>query len=75
MPQEKIDDIYLDGRHYDRLFADGREDLPFWISLANEHGDPILELACGTGRVTLALAQAGFSVTGVDTSEGMLKEA
>lgn len=75
MPQEKIDDIYLDGRHYDRLFAGVREDLPFWISLANKNGDPILELACGTGQVTLALAQAGFSVTGIDTSEGMLKEA
>lgn len=75
MPQEKIADIYLDGKHYDQFFANGSEDLPFWISQANKYGDPILELACGTGRVTIALAQAGFNVTGIDNAEGMLKEA
>lgn len=75
MSQEKIDDIYLDGRHYDQLFADGNGDLPFWKSQANQYGDRILELACGTGRVTVALAQAGFNVTGIDNSEGMLREA
>lgn len=75
MLQETIDDIYLDGRHYNRLFANRHEDLAFWVSLANQYSDPILELACGTGRVTIALAQEGFSVTGIDNSEGMLKEA
>ena len=31
-----------------------------------------MELGCGTGRIALALAQAGLSVTGVDVSAGML---
>jgi SAM-dependent methyltransferase len=75
MTRKKVAEIYLDGRHYDQLFANGREDLPFWISQANRYGDPILELACGTGRVTVALAQAGFDVTGIDNAEGMLREA
>lgn len=75
MTQEKIADIYLDGRHYDQLFANGSEDLPFWISQANQYGDPILELACGTGRITVILAQAGFNVIGIDKAEGMLREA
>jgi len=75
MSQEGIADIYLDGRHYDQLFANGSEDLPFWISQANQYGDPVLELACGTGRITIALAQAGFDVTGIDNAEGMLREA
>lgn len=75
MTQEKIADIYLDGRHYDQLFANGSEDLPFWISQANQYGDPILELACGTGRITVTLAQAGFNVIGIDNAEGMLREA
>ena len=75
MPQDKIDDIYLDGRQYDRLFGTGDADLPFWLSLAYQYGDPVLELACGTGRVSLALAQAGFRVTGLDNSEGMLGQA
>jgi len=75
MTQEKIADIYLDGRHYDQLFTNGSEDLPFWISQANQYGDPILELACGTGRIAVALAQVGFNVTGIDNAEGMLREA
>jgi len=75
MTQERIADIYLDGRHYDQLFANGDEDLPFWISQANQYGDPVLELACGTGRITVALALAGFNVSGIDYAAGMLKEA
>jgi len=75
MTQGKIADIYLDGRHYDQMFARGSEDLPFWIDQANHYGEPILELACGTGRITIALAQSGFNVTGIDNADGMLKEA
>ena len=32
----------------------------------------VLELACGTGRIALSLAEAGLHVTGVDRSEAML---
>jgi SAM-dependent methyltransferase len=70
-----IDHIYRDGRHYDQLFAGANEDLAFWISQAKKYGEPVLELACGTGRVTIALAKEGFSTTGIDNSEAMLKEA
>jgi SAM-dependent methyltransferase len=41
-----------DYRHYD-------EDLDLIGHYAGEHGDPILELGCGTGRVLLSLARAG----------------
>lgn len=75
MKQEKTAEIYRDGRHYDQMFGDPADDLPFWLHLASQYGDPILELACGTGRLTLPLAQAGFRVTGIDITEGMLKEA
>lgn len=37
--------------------------------------DSILELACGTGRLTLPLAEQGYDITGVDLHEGMLKKA
>ena len=70
-----IDHIYRDGRHYDRLFTGGNEDLAFWVGQAKKYGDPVLELACGTGRVTINLAKEGFNVTGIDNSEGMLNEA
>ena len=43
-----------------------REDIPFWQGLAAQQSGPILELGCGTGRVTLALASGGHEVFGLD---------
>lgn len=60
-------------RYYDLENAAFTEDLDFWLGLAEEHGGPILELGCGTGRVLLNLARRGFAVTGVDNSEAMLE--
>ena len=48
------------------------EDIPFWLDLAEKYGDPILELGCGTGRVSLPLLHQGFKVTGVDRDSEML---
>jgi ubiquinone/menaquinone biosynthesis C-methylase UbiE len=47
-------------------------DVAFYDRVAREVGGPILELACGTGRIALPLAKAGLRVTGVDRSEAML---
>jgi SAM-dependent methyltransferase len=47
-------------------------DLAFYERVAREAGGPVLELACGTGRIALPLAGAGFHVIGVDRSEAML---
>jgi len=49
------------------------QDVQFYVDAAREHGGPVLELGCGTGRVTLALAAAGIQVTGLDNSERMLE--
>jgi SAM-dependent methyltransferase len=35
----------------------------------------VLDLACGTGNVTLELAQRGYRVTGVDNSPAMIRQA
>ncbi len=59
-------------RYYDLENADFTEDLPFWLELAEEYGDPVLELGCGTGRVLLHLARRGHAVTGIDNSPEML---
>lgn len=48
------------------------EDLPFWRSLWEEHGSPVLELGCGTGRITLSLAAEGADLVGLDNSLEML---
>ena len=42
---------------------------------ARETGGPILELACGTGRLLAALATDGHEVVGLDRSETMLRQA
>lgn len=75
---KKIDVLeYIDGRHYDSKVESRKRynDIPFYINKANEYGDPILELACGTGRVTIPIAKEGFSITGLDLLNSMLKEA
>jgi SAM-dependent methyltransferase len=48
------------------------EDLPLWRSLAAEHGDPVLDIGAGTGRVALDLARAGYRVTALDRDPGLL---
>ena len=49
------------------------EDIPFWLELAAQTGDPVLELGCGTGRVLLPLVQAGHHAIGLDHNLSMLK--
>lgn len=46
-----------------------------YCELALQAGDPILELACGTGIITIELARAGVQVTGLDISAEMLEVA
>jgi SAM-dependent methyltransferase len=53
----------------------GRRDLPFWRSVARQVGGRVLELGCGTGRLSIPLARAGVPVVGVDRSEPMLVRA
>jgi ubiquinone/menaquinone biosynthesis C-methylase UbiE len=53
----------------------GRRDVPFWRDVALQSTGPVLELGCGTGRISLPLARAGVSVVGIDRSAAMLARA
>src|SRR4051812_42265646 len=53
----------------------GRRDVAFWRTLALQSGGPVLELGCGTGRISIPLARAGVSLVGIDRSEAMLARA
>lgn len=48
------------------------EDLDLYRALAARAAGPALELGCGSGRVGIALAEAGYDVHGIDTSAAML---
>ena len=47
-------------------------DLDLYRALAARAGGPVLELGCGSGRVGIAVAEAGYEVHGIDTSNPML---
>src|SRR6185503_17983108 len=53
----------------------GRRDVAFWTRIASRAAGPVLELGCGTGRVTIPLARAGVEIVGVDRSAPMLERA
>ena len=53
----------------------GRRDVPFWRRVACEARGPVLELGCGTGRVSLPLTRAGVTLVGIDRSSQMLARA
>jgi SAM-dependent methyltransferase len=56
---------------HDRYIAD----VDVHVGFARRFGGPVLELACGSGRLLGPLAQAGFACTGVDSSPAMLERA
>jgi SAM-dependent methyltransferase len=70
-----VSSIYQSGKVYDLLFPFPDPGLAYWSSLAQEYGDPMLEIMCGTGAIAIPLAQQGHRVTGVDMAEPMLAEA
>ncbi|OHA06846.1 MAG: hypothetical protein A2934_00600 [Candidatus Sungbacteria bacterium RIFCSPLOWO2_01_FULL_47_10] len=48
-------------------------EIQYILSLARKTGGPILELACGAGRVMMELAENGFTVFGIDASSPMIE--
>lgn len=63
---------------YDLLHEDVpaiRGDVDFYRRQARRTGGPVLELACGTGRVAIPLARDGHDVVGLDLSPHMLSIA
>lgn len=52
-----------------------QDEIQMYRDLASEAGDSVLELACGTGLISIELARAGHRVTGLDISPDMLQVA
>jgi SAM-dependent methyltransferase len=62
-------------RLYDLDLSEDPGDLDLLLALAARSGGPVLELAVGSGRLAVPLAQDGYEVTGVDLDEAMLARA
>jgi len=62
-------------RIYDPWSRSVTEDVGFYVDEALASGGPVVELAVGTGRIAVPIAQAGVAVIGVDQSPGMLAVA
>jgi len=83
--------LYRNGRHYDALNSFLVVDIPFYVEEAKRAAGisdtdsspesrgrmsrPVLELACGTGRLTIPIAQSGVEIVGLDLSPSMLAHA
>jgi SAM-dependent methyltransferase len=59
---------------YDALLPAGGH-VPFYTDRARQQADVVLELACGTGQLTIPIALAGLPTVGLDRSRAMLDVA
>ena len=60
--------MYNNPALYDACTADKIDDIRFYEHWAKQTNGPILELACGTGRVATHLIKSGFNYSGLDLS-------
>ena len=73
--RDAIDSYQITAKYYDGAYSAKPDlvDLPFYLELAERSRGPILEIACGTGRVLLPIARKGIEIHGVDNSQPMLQ--
>ena len=61
---------------YDAWASDMTEDIDFYVELAREADGPIIELAAGTGRISIPIVERTRKrVIGIDLSPAMLERA
>jgi SAM-dependent methyltransferase len=75
MHQEYNLSEYSDPEIYDLENSEFEPDGGFVLDFAKKLKGKVLELGCGTGRITIPLAQAGIDITGVDVVPGMIQRA
>jgi SAM-dependent methyltransferase len=65
--------VFEDGELYDVVLGEIPYGLDYYIGLARGAGGPVLDIACGTGRVLLPCLQEGIEIEGLDLYEPMLE--
>ena len=73
-PDVSLPSTFDDGDMYDVMCHGLEFGLDFYVGLAREAPGPVLDIACGTGRILLPCLQAGVDIEGLDLFEPMLKK-
>jgi SAM-dependent methyltransferase len=73
LPANSLPSVFEDGDAYDLMVGNIPYGLDFYVDLAREADGPVLDIACGTGRILLPCMQAGVDIEGLDKFEPMLK--
>jgi SAM-dependent methyltransferase len=66
---------YNDAITYDLEHPRWGPEGPFYLEFARQAAGPVLELGCGTGRLTIPFAQQGIDMVGLDVAPQMLARA
>jgi SAM-dependent methyltransferase len=72
-PTSSLPSVFEDGEAYDLMVGGIPYGLDFYVALAREVNGPVLDIACGTGRILMPCLQAGVDIEGLDLFEPMLK--
>lgn len=77
MNKEKCDKFFYDtyAEIYDFEYGGFKPDIDFYVEEAKKVKGPVLEIACGTGRIAIPIAREKISITGIDASSKMLDKA
>ena len=65
---------YEDPAYYTKTYQRRKDDVAFYVELANERGADVLEYGAGNGRIAIPIARSGHRVTGLDLSRPMLAD-
>lgn len=60
---------------YDQLYSWKTDDIQFYLEEAINSGGPVLELGCGTGRISIPIGDSDIEVYGLDSSDAMIEIA
>tara|TARA_Y100000588_G_scaffold4185_1_gene5295 strand:+ start:7750 stop:8538 length:789 start_codon:yes stop_codon:yes gene_type:complete len=60
---------------YDAVYLWKTDDIAFYLQEAKNSGGPVLELGCGTGRISIPIGDSGLDIYGIDSSEAMIEMA
>ncbi len=69
-------EIYdLRAKTIDYFYTNRGDEIELWADIIDDHGNKVLHLMCGTGDLSLGLAEKGFDIVGLDLTESMISEA